>query len=174
MKSIGIFNSQNIPISTDEYGTLLVYTKDDREIRIYYRKEEPFYQVAYVAILLERTLTFETFDVFEYEYYNPNDKDVKSYIRALVETSEEYEKLKKQSHKWLLIFMVSLYQLLYYCHYYLTILDNFYIIAFAYVYAKPRQMPVGAFKEDTGEKAPRLAKKQKNIGQLADLPKLAP
>ena len=99
MKSIGIFNSQNIPISTDEYGTLLVYTKDDREIRIYYRKEEQFYQVAYVAILLERTLTFETFDVFEYEYYNPNDKDVKSYIRALVETSEEYEKLKKQSHK---------------------------------------------------------------------------
>ena len=70
--------------------------------------------------------------------------------------------------------MVSLYQLLYYCHYYLTILDNSYIIAFAYVYAKPRQMPVGAFKEDTGEKAPRLAKKQKNIGQLADLPKLTP
>ena len=53
-------------------------------------------------------------------------------------------------------------------------MNNSYIIAFAYVYAKPRQMPIGAFKEDTGEKAPRLAKKQKNIGQLADLPKLAP
>ena len=51
---------------------------------------------------------------------------------------------------------------------------NIYIITFAYVYTKPRQIPVGAFKEDTGEKAPRLTKKQKNIGQLADLPKLTP
>ncbi len=29
MKSIGIYNSQNIPISNDEYGQLLDYTKDD-------------------------------------------------------------------------------------------------------------------------------------------------
>lgn len=96
MKSIGTFNSQNIPISTDEYGTLLTYTKDEREIRIYYRKEEPFYQVAYVAILVIRTPTFETFEVFEYEYINSKDIDVKSYIKTLVESAEEYKKLKEQ------------------------------------------------------------------------------
>lgn len=39
MKSIGIFNSQNIPISDDEYGQLMDYAKDDIEIRIYYKKE---------------------------------------------------------------------------------------------------------------------------------------
>lgn len=76
-----------------------IYTKNDREIRIYYRKESLFYQVAYVAILLERTVTFETFEVFEYEYYYHNDADVKSYIKALVETSEEYEKVKEQSNQ---------------------------------------------------------------------------
>ena len=99
MKSLGVFNSQNIPISTDGYGTLLAYTKYDREIRIYYRKEEPFYQVAYVAILLERTPAFETFEMFKHEHFNPNDLDVKSYIKALVEKLEEYEKLKEYSNQ---------------------------------------------------------------------------
>lgn len=52
-----------------------------------------------VAILLERTVTFETFKVFEYGHYNPDGVDVKSHIKALVETSEEYEKLKEQSNQ---------------------------------------------------------------------------
>jgi len=99
MKSIGTYNSQNIPISTDEYGTLLTYTKDEREIRIYYRKKEPFYQVVYVAILVVRTPTFETFEVFKYEYFSHNDVTVKSHIKALVETSEEYDKLKEQPNQ---------------------------------------------------------------------------
>lgn len=91
MKSIGKFYSQNIPISTDEYSTLFTYTEDEREIRIYYKREEPFYQVTYVAILVERTETYETFEVFEYEYFSSNDVTVKTYIKALIETSEEYD-----------------------------------------------------------------------------------
>ena len=98
MKSIGTFNSQNIPISADEYGTLLTYTKDEREIRIYYKKEEPYFKVSYIAVLCECTEKYETFEVFDYEYYNFNDVAVKSYIKAFVETSEEYDKLKKQSN----------------------------------------------------------------------------
>ena len=99
MKSIGTYNSQNIPISTDEYGTLFTYTKDEREIRIYYKRKEPYFQVAYVAILTERTETYETFEVFKYEYFSHNDVTVKSHIKALVETSEEYDKLKEQPNQ---------------------------------------------------------------------------
>lgn len=96
MKFLGVFNSQNIPISNDKYGQLLEYAKDDREIRIYYKKEEPYFQIAYVAILNERTETYETFEVFEYEYFNTTDKDIKSYIKGLVERSVEFHKLKEQ------------------------------------------------------------------------------
>lgn len=85
MKSIGVFNSQNIPISDDEYGQLLEYANGCREIRIYYKRQEPYYHVAYVVILAERTETYETFEVFEYEYFHPNDEIVKSFIRELVE-----------------------------------------------------------------------------------------
>lgn len=99
MKSKGTFYSQNIPISTDEYGTLLAYTKDEREIRIYYKKEDPYFKVAYIAVLCERTEKYETFEVFEYEYFNPNDVAVKSHIKALVEISEEYDKLKEQPYQ---------------------------------------------------------------------------
>lgn len=85
MKNIGIYNSQNIPISIGEYGVLFEYTKYDREIIIYYKREEPYYQVAYVAILKERTETYETFELFEYEYFNTNLDIIKSHIRYLVE-----------------------------------------------------------------------------------------
>ena len=61
MKSIGIFNSQNIPISYDEYGQLLEYANGCREIRIYYKRKEPYFQVAYIAILTERTTTYDTY-----------------------------------------------------------------------------------------------------------------
>ena len=99
MKSIGIYNSQNIPISNDEYGQLLDYTKDDVEIRIYYKKDEPFYQVAYVAILNNRTETYETFEVYEYEYFNTTDKLIKSHIKGLVEKAVEFDKLKEQPNQ---------------------------------------------------------------------------
>lgn len=99
MKSIGIFNSQNIPISDDEYGQLMDYTKDDIEIRIYYKKEEPYFQVAYIAVLTERTETYETYELFEYEYFNTTDKHIKSHIKGLVERSVKFDKLKEQPNQ---------------------------------------------------------------------------
>jgi len=99
MKSIGVFNSQNIPISDDEYGQLLEYANGCREIRIYYKRKEPYFQVAYIAILTKRTETYETFEVFEYEYFHTNDNVVKSFIRKLVKKSIEFDKLKEQPNQ---------------------------------------------------------------------------
>ena len=39
-----------------------------------YKKEEPYFQVAYIAVLTERTETYETYELFEYEYFNTTDK----------------------------------------------------------------------------------------------------
>ncbi len=99
MKCIGVFNSQNIPISDDEYGQLLEYANGCREIRIYYKRKEPYFQVAYVAILTERTETYETFEVFEYEYFNTTENHIKSYIKGLVEKADEFDKLKEQPNQ---------------------------------------------------------------------------
>lgn len=99
MKFLGVFNSQNIPVSNDEYGQLLEYANECREIRIYFKREEPFYQVSYIAILTERKETYETFEVYEYDYFNPRDKHIKSYIKGLVERSAEFDKLKEQSNQ---------------------------------------------------------------------------
>lgn len=99
MKSIGVFNSQNIPISDDEYGQLLEYANGCQEIRIYYKRKEPYFQVAYIAILTERTTTYDTFEVFEYEYFHTNDKVVKSFIRKLVEMSIKLDKLNEQPNQ---------------------------------------------------------------------------
>lgn len=95
MKFLGVFNSQNIPVSTDEYGQLLEYANECREIRIYYKRKEPYYQVSYIAILSERTETYEMFEVYEYDYFDTSDKHVKSHIKGLVERSVELDKLKE-------------------------------------------------------------------------------
>lgn len=90
MRSLGFFNSRNIPISNDNHGTLFGYTKDDREIRIYFKKEEPYYQVVKVAILVERTGTDEMFELFEYNYYHNDERNVKAFIKELVEQAIEF------------------------------------------------------------------------------------
>lgn len=90
MKSLGIFNSRNIPISNDNLGTFFEYTKDDREIRIYFKKEEPYYQVVNVAILVERAEAYETFELFEYNYYHNDEIYVKAFIKELVEQAIEF------------------------------------------------------------------------------------
>ena len=91
MKSLGIFNSRNIPISNDNHGTLFEYTKDDREIRIYFKKEEPYFQVVNVAILVERAEAYETFELFEYNYYHNDERNVRVFIKELVEPTAARE-----------------------------------------------------------------------------------
>ena len=81
MKHLGVFNSASIPVSEGEYGTLYLYASDMREVKIYFKKTEPRYQVKYVAVLCG----CDTYDVYKYEYYEPNPDKLKSFIGNLIE-----------------------------------------------------------------------------------------
>jgi hypothetical protein len=53
METIGSYNSQNIPLSLDNYATLYLYLKD-REVIIYCKRNLPYYHVEYVAVCIEQ------------------------------------------------------------------------------------------------------------------------
>ena len=85
MKKIGTYYSQNIPLSSDDYGKQFFYL-NDREIIIYCLRDKPFYHVQYVAICMTRTETHELYDLYQHEYISADQEDVISVIREIVET----------------------------------------------------------------------------------------
>ncbi len=85
MEKLGTYNSQNIPLSSDDFGSLYIYL-NDREVIIYFNRDEPFYHVQYVAVCMTRTETYEMYDLYEHEYISANQEDLISVIRKIVET----------------------------------------------------------------------------------------
>ena len=80
MEKIGTYNSQSIPLSSDDLGTLFIYL-NDREVIIYFNRNEPYYHVQYVAVCIEYNL----YDLYQHEYINGDAENVKSVIRDIVE-----------------------------------------------------------------------------------------
>ena len=85
IEKIGTYNSQNIPLSSDDYGKLFFYL-NDRECIIYFDRDKPYYHVQYIAVCLVRTETYDLYDLYQHEYINESDEDVKSVMREIVET----------------------------------------------------------------------------------------
>ena len=84
MEKVGTYNSQNIPLSSDDFGTLFIFF-NDREVKIYFNRGEPHYHVQYVAVCMVRTETYDIYDLYQYEYINGDAENVKSVIRDIVE-----------------------------------------------------------------------------------------
>lgn len=89
MEKIGTYNSQNIPLSSDDYGTLFFYL-NDREVIIYFNRDEPHYHVQYVAVCVVRTETYEQYDLYRHEYIDEKGENVKSVIKEIVESILEH------------------------------------------------------------------------------------
>lgn len=81
MEKVGIYNSQNIPLSSDEFGTLIIYL-NDREVRIYFNRDKPYYHVRYVSVCIG----YDQYDLYQHEYINESDENVKKVIGEIVET----------------------------------------------------------------------------------------
>jgi hypothetical protein len=77
---LGSYNSRNIPISSDDFGTLFT-DLNKREIIIYFYRDEPCYHVHYVAVCIGHDL----YDLYQHEYINGDAEIVKSVIRDIVE-----------------------------------------------------------------------------------------
>lgn len=95
MKYIGKFSDYNIPISQDEYGTLFCYVEDTIEIRIYYKREFPYF-VEYIAILIALTDTYSTFQLYEYCYTSEYIDDVKRHVADMVE--QKIDEIRQHSN----------------------------------------------------------------------------
>lgn len=85
MEKVGAYNSQNIPLSTDDFGTLFIYL-NDREVIIYFDRDEPHYHVKYVAVCTVRTETYDIYDLYQHVYINESGENVKTVIKEVVET----------------------------------------------------------------------------------------
>lgn len=90
MNYLGRYSDFNIPISSEDYGQLFAYTDNGMEVVIYYDRKK-LYWVKYIALLIEQTETYSTYELYEHEYYGITDSAVKTYISSLV---EELLKLK--------------------------------------------------------------------------------
>jgi hypothetical protein len=84
MEKLSTYNSQNIPLSPDGFGKLFIYLSD-REVIIYFNRDEPYYHVQYVAVCMVRTETYDIYDLYQHEYINESDENVKSVIKEIVE-----------------------------------------------------------------------------------------
>ena len=83
MEIIGSYNSHNIPLSSDDYATLFLYLRE-REVIIYFKRNEPYYHVEYVAVCMERTETYDRYDLYQHDYVHTNPEEVKSVIGEIV------------------------------------------------------------------------------------------
>ena len=86
MEKIGTYQLKDIPLSSEDYRNLYLIMKGDREVIIYCDREEPYFHVQYFAICMERTETSELYDLYKYEYFNTDDKNVKNMIKKIVES----------------------------------------------------------------------------------------
>ena len=85
MKYLGSFSESEIPYSPDEYGQLLCYSNNEREIKIFYDIKKPFFVKA-IALLVECDGTNSIYDVYNYEYYAKTDDKVRNHVKTLIET----------------------------------------------------------------------------------------
>lgn len=93
MKYIGSFSESEIPYSPDEYGQLLCYSNNEREIKIYYDTNKAFFVKA-IAVLTKNTCNSSIYDVYEYQYYATTDEEVKGHIKIIIETALKNETKK--------------------------------------------------------------------------------
>ena len=83
MDKIGSYILQNIPLSSDDYATLYLY-QNDREVIVYFKRNKPYYHVDYVAVCIERTKTYDSYDLYQYEFINESEETVKKVIGEIV------------------------------------------------------------------------------------------
>ena len=81
MEKIGTYKTQSIPLSSDDYGKLF-FNLNDREVMIFFNRDEPYYYVQYVAVCIGHDL----YDLYKHEYINESDENVKKVIGEIVET----------------------------------------------------------------------------------------
>ena len=66
------------------YGIIFCFVRENIEIRIYYNKERPFL-VDYIAVLVDLTETYSTYQVYEYNYFSESKEDVRHHIQHKIE-----------------------------------------------------------------------------------------
>ena len=84
MIKVGSYSSQNIPLSSDDYGKLFFYL-DNREVIIYFLRDKPYCHVQYVAVCMVRTETYDSYDLYQHDYISASQEDARSVIREILE-----------------------------------------------------------------------------------------